>query len=103
MAHLGRAEAPRQHQLAAVAAQVAGTEPDRECLAVPARQLVVQPRVRLRPRHRRSLLRRGEQTDRSALDHHVHRPEGLGPWVIVIERWYKSVETTTKFYSGMEG
>ena len=54
-----------------------------------ARQLVVEPRVRLLRRHRRSLLRRVEPPHRPALDHHVHRPPGLGQCMMISAGWYK--------------
>src|SRR3954449_4778766 len=68
----------RQPHAGAPARPSARVEPRREHLAVLARQLVVEPRVRLLPRHRRSLLRRLEPPHRPALDHHVHRPPRLG-------------------------
>src|SRR4051812_30868479 len=58
-------------------------------IRIPARQLVVEPRVRLLPRHRRSLLRRLEPPHRPALDHHVHRPPGLGQCMTISAGWYK--------------
>src|SRR4051812_43413775 len=64
-------------------------EPGREYLAFSARQLVVEPRVRLLPRHRRSLLRRVEQAHRPALAHHVHRPPGLGQCMMLSAVWYQ--------------
>ena len=45
-------------------------------------------RVRLLPRHRRSLLRRVEPPHRPALDHHVHRPPGLGQCMMISAGWY---------------
>ena len=67
-----------------------GVEPGREHLAFSARELVVEPRVRLLPRHRRSLLRRVEPPHRPALDHHVHRPPGLGQCMMISAGWYYS-------------
>ena len=67
-----------------------GVEPGREHLAFSARQLVVEPRVRLLPRHRRSLLRCVEPPHRPALDHHVHRPPGLGQCMMISAGWYYS-------------
>ena len=60
-------------------------------IRIPARKLVVEPRVRLLPRHRRSLLRRVEPPHRPALDHHVHRPPGLGQCIqcmVISAGWY---------------
>src|SRR3954466_16091015 len=82
----------RQSHAGAAARPSARIEPGREHLAVSARQLVVEPRVRLLPRHRRSLLRRVEQAYRPALDHHVHRPPGLGQCMqcmMISAGWYK--------------
>src|SRR4051794_28773331 len=78
----------RQPHAGAAAGPSARIEPGREYLAVSARQLVVEPRVRLLPRHRRSLLRRLEPPHRPALDHHVHRPPGLGQCMRISAGWY---------------
>src|SRR4051812_32035685 len=78
----------RQSHAGAAASPSARVEPGREHLAVLARQLVVEPRVRLLPRHRRSLLRRVEPPHRPALDHHVHRPPGLGQCMTLSAGWY---------------
>src|SRR4051794_25182962 len=80
----------RQPHAGAAARPSARIEPGREYLAVSARQLVVEPRVRLLPRHRRSLLRRVEPPHRPALAHHVHRPPGLGQCMRISAGWYKA-------------
>ena len=59
-------------------------------IRVSARELVVEPRVRLLPQHRRSLLRRLEPPHRPALAHHVHRPPGLGQCMMTSAGWYKA-------------
>src|SRR3954468_15287298 len=79
----------RQPHAGAAARPSARIEPGREYLAVSARELVVEPRVRLLPRHRRSLLRRVEQAHRPALAHHVHRPPGLGQCMRLSAGWYE--------------
>ena len=61
--------------------RIARTEPGRERLAVHARQLALEPRLPILRRHRRSLLRRVEPPRRPAMEHHLHRPTRLGPWV----------------------
>src|SRR5215216_3185562 len=81
----------RQPHAGAAAGPSARIEPGREHLAVSARELVVEPRVRLLPRHRRSLLRRLEPPHRPALDHHVHRPPRLGQCMIISAGWYELV------------
>src|SRR3954467_2856259 len=78
----------RQPHAGAAAGPSARIEPGREHLAVLARQLVVEPRVRLLPRHRRSLLLRVEPPHRPALDHHVHRPPRLGQCMMISAGWY---------------
>jgi len=78
----------RQPHAGAAASPSARIEPGREHLAVPARELVVEPRVRLLPQHRRSLLRRLEPPHRPALAHHVHRPPGLGQCMRISAGWY---------------
>src|SRR3954452_5251772 len=60
-------------------------------IRVSARELVVEPRVRLLRRHRRSLLRRLEPPHRPALAHHVHRPPRLGQCIqcmMISAGWY---------------
>ena len=68
-----------------------GAQPDRERLAVHPRQLAIEPRVQILRRHRRSLLRRMEQTRRATVAHHVHRIARLGAWVLISEGWYKAI------------
>src|SRR5215213_9347524 len=66
-----------------------GAQPRRERLAVHARQLALEPGVRLLHRPCRPLLRGLEQAHRAALDHHVHRTPRLGQWVLISGTWYK--------------
>src|SRR4051795_4171478 len=82
----------RQPHAGAAARPSARVEPGRDHLAVLARQLVVEPRVRLLPRHRRSLLRRLEPPHRPALDNHVHRPPRLGQCMMISAGWYEAPE-----------
>src|SRR4051794_1563625 len=92
-----------QPHAGAAASPSARVEPRREHLAVLARQLVVEPRVRLLPGHRRSLLRRVEPPHRPALDHHVHRPPGLGQCIqcmMISAGWYYSGSRHTGFSTG---
>src|SRR4051794_12138055 len=77
-----------QPHAGAPAGPSARIEPGREHLAVLARQLVVEPRVRLLPGHRRPLLLRGEPPHRPTLDHHVHRPPGPGQFMMISAGWY---------------
>src|SRR5215203_7534204 len=84
---------PPEHHGAAAAGAIARIEPGREHLAVSARELVVESRVRLLHRHRRSLLLRVEPPHRPALAHHVHRPPRLGQCMIISGAWYK-MDTT---------
>src|SRR3954465_6964596 len=101
----------RQSHAGAAASPSARIEPGREYLAVSARQLVVEPRVRLLPRHRRSLLRRLEPPHRPALAHHVHRPPRLGQCIqcmMISAGWYKppaatDPKTSTRFQKGKSG
>src|ERR1035437_1931526 len=64
----------------------------RECLAVHAPELALEPRLPSRPRFRRSLLRRLEQTRRSTGPHQIHRKPPMGQWVIITAAWYNWVE-----------
>src|SRR3954463_348479 len=87
----------RQSHAGAAASPSARIEPGWEHLAISARELVVEPRVRLLRRHRRSLLRRLEPPHRPALAHHVHRPPGLGQCMTISAGWYDTPEAP--FYS----
>jgi len=59
-----------------------GSQSGRECLAVHPRQLALQPRLPLLPRHSRTLLLCLEQPRRPALDNHVNRVARLGAAVL---------------------
>src|SRR4051795_5231406 len=78
-----------QPHAGAAAGPSARIEPGRDHLAVLARQLVVEPRVRLLRRHRRPLLLRVEPPHRPALD-----PIGLRDWanasqcMMISAGWY---------------
>src|SRR3954471_24517382 len=83
----------RQPHAGAAAGPSARIKPGREHLAFSARQLVVEPRVRFLRRHRRPLLLRVEPPHRPAMDHHVHRPPGLGQCIqcmTISAGWYYS-------------
>jgi hypothetical protein len=86
----GRCSIPRRHAAFLISARGSSAKCQR---IVPARQLALQSRVRVRRRHRRSLLSRLEQADRSALDDYVYRPPGLGTCVTIIGTWYYSAES----------
>src|SRR4051795_4297134 len=89
MAPLGRPRASRQHHARGAPAQMPGPQPRRERLAVHARQLALEPGVRILHRPCRPLLRGLEQAHRAALDDHVHRPTRVGQWVLINGSWYK--------------
>ena len=88
VAWLGRTGRAAQRHPDAAAAQMPGAQPGRERVAVHARQLALEQDLQILRRYRRSLLLRLEQTRRSALAHHVHRPATMGPWVMINESWY---------------
>src|ERR1700761_7256420 len=90
MALVGQARRAGQPHPLAIAGQMPGVEPGREPLAVPARQLALQPGLPLLLRHPRSLLLRLQQARRPALDHHVDRPPRLGSWMLINGIWYKT-------------
>ncbi len=71
VAHHHRIGVPRQHHAAVPAAQIAGAEPGRKHLAVPAPELPVEPRLRQLRRQRRCAMPRLEQAHRQALENHV--------------------------------
>ena len=58
----------------------ARTEPSRERLAISARQLALEPRLRNLRRHHRRRLRRMAQTDRPATDDHLNRNARSGAY-----------------------
>src|ERR1700719_1085123 len=89
VACLGEASRPGQHHALAVAAEIARAQSGREHLAVHARQLALEPRLRILRRHSRSLLLRLEQAHRHALENHLHRNKRVGLWVVISETWYK--------------
>src|SRR5262244_1304379 len=80
----------KQHHHRAVAGKVPRAEPAGECLAVHARQLALQPRVRERPRPCRSLLPRPEQIGGPTLADYVDWHARLGASVLITESWYKA-------------
>src|SRR4051794_38829110 len=96
MARLGAVGRSRKHHHRPAASQVPRAERAGECLAVPARQLALEPRVRQLRRDRRPLLSRLEQARRPALEDHVARSPGLGTWVLINEHWYNAVRTALK-------
>src|SRR5687767_3395880 len=60
-------------------------------LAVHARQLALEPHLRVLHRSPRPLLRRLEQAHQSAMDHHVHRPSSLGIPVLISGTRYNNI------------
>src|SRR3954454_22116801 len=89
MAHVEQACRSTKYHSHSAAAQMSGAQPRRECLAVHARQLTVEPCIQILYRYPRSLLLRMEQPHRSAMAHHVTRSARLGAPVSIIESWYK--------------
>src|SRR4051794_23784823 len=90
MAHVEQACRSTKYHSHSAAAQMSGAQPRRECLAVHARQLAVEPCIQILYRYPRSLLLRMEQPHRSAMAHHVTRSARLGAPVSIIESWYIS-------------
>src|SRR4051812_1675069 len=90
MAHVEQACRSTKYHSHSAAAQMSGAQPRRECLAVHARQLAVEPCIQILYRYPRSLLLRMEQPHRSAMVHHVTRSARLGAPVSIIESWYKA-------------
>jgi hypothetical protein len=87
LARLAKARNLAQHDARGLAGQTPGTQSDRECLGIPARQLAVKPDLPILRRSPRPLLRILEQTPRSALAHHVPRLAPRGARVLVRESW----------------
>ena len=75
---------------------IARVEPGGECLAIHARQLVVEPDLQILRRHRRAVLPSLEQPHRPTMEDHVPRHAQMGAWVLINDRWYKP----THFPSG---
>ena len=80
MAHHRQTQSPEEphHHPAAIARS--GTEPGGKYLAVLARQLALQPRVRRLQCHRRCWMRSLEQAHRTARNHHINRNAKMGPY-----------------------
>ena len=85
------AQHPRQHHRPGAAATIARVEPGGECLAIHARQLVVEPDLQILRRHRRAVLPSLEQPHRPTMEDHVPRHAQMGAWVLINDRWYKGV------------
>ena len=81
---------PRQHHRPGAAATIARVEPGGECLAIHARQLVVEPDLQIQRRHRRAVLPSLEQPHRPTMEDHVPRHAQMGAWVLINDRWYQS-------------
>ena len=62
--------------------------PGGECLAIHARQLVVEPDLQILRRHRRAVLPSLEQPHRPTMEDHVPRHAQMGAWVLINDRWY---------------
>ena len=80
---------PRQHHRPGAAATIARVEPGGECLAIHARQLVVEPDLQILRRHRRAVLPSLEQPHRPTMEDHVPRHAQMGAWVLINDRWYE--------------
>ena len=80
MAHHRQTQSPEEphHHPAAIARS--GTEPGGKYLAVLARQLALQPRVRRLQCHRRCWMRSLKQARRTARNHHINRNAKMGPY-----------------------
>ena len=86
---LDEAGDPRQHHRPGAAATIARVEPGGECLAIHARQLVVEPDLQILRRHRRAVLPSLEQPHRPTMEDHVPRHAQMGAWVLINDRWYE--------------
>ncbi len=72
---------------------IARVEPGGECLAIHARQLVVEPDLQILRRHRRAVLPSLEQPHRPTMEDHVPRHAQMGAWVLINDRWYELSES----------
>src|SRR5271165_3319197 len=90
MAYVPSARRARKSHAPAAPSQVSRTQSGRERLGVHARQLALEPHLPELRRHRRSLLRRLEQAQKSTLARHVHRSTRLGAQVLISENWYEA-------------
>src|SRR5271168_3941883 len=96
MAYVAKARRARKSHAPAASSQMSRTQSGRERVGVHARQLALKPHLPELRRHRRSLLRRLEQAQKSTLARHVHRTARLGASVLISESWYKSPEGDSK-------
>ena len=60
----------------------------RERLAIHARELALQSRLRVTGSNPRHMQRGLDQAHPGTVDHNVHRNAGLGAWVLINENWY---------------
>src|SRR5256714_10136073 len=95
MAHDPAAHGARQHQHRSAAGEVPRAQCTGERLAVPARELALQPDLHLLRQPRRSLLSCLEQAGRTALDYHVPRSARVGTRVLINESWYNWAPSST--------
>src|ERR1700722_16452912 len=91
MAYVAKARRARKPHAPAAPSQMPRTQSGRERVGVHARQLALKPHLPELRRHRRSLLRRLEQAQKSTLARHVHRTARLGASVLISESWYKTL------------
>src|ERR1700727_2200833 len=89
MAYVAKARRARKSHAPAAPSQMPRTQSGRERVGVHARQLALKPHLPELRRHRRSLLRRLEQAQKSTLARHVHRTARLAASVLISESWYK--------------
>ena len=86
------------------AATIARVEPGGECLAIHARQLVVEPDLQILRRHRRAVLPSLEQPHRPSMEDHVPRHAQMGAWVLINDRWYKPCKNAVMLvWAGVHG
>lgn len=87
---ISRTDRAAQYHLIAAAAEMPGTQPRQEPVAVHAGQLAVQPHLHIPRRHRRPLPIRLERARRSAMIHHVHWAATVGQWVLINAHWHEA-------------
>src|SRR4029453_3330680 len=97
---LDQAQGAGQHHPCAAPTPVAGAQSGGERLAIPARELDLEPGLQLLHGYPGSLLCGLEQAHRPTLAHHVARAPGLGPWVLIIGSWYKTPRRSGQKTSG---
>ena len=82
---------PRQHHRPGAAATIARVEPGGKCLAIHARQLVLEPVFKSYEAIVALCCQAWNKLIDTAMKDHVPRHAKMGAWVLINDRWYKPI------------